>query len=165
VPDVGRTRELLYQFEKSLSGGLLAVLSATILAQVVSRFVLNLPLAWSEEVSRYSFIWLTMIGAPICIRLKANLSMDVLGRRLPDRGALILEFSTYLLVLILLAVMLVWGAKILTVVKQQYSPAIGIPMYWVYAAIPVGAFLMIIEICFLIDATVRKLKTVGEMAR
>jgi TRAP-type C4-dicarboxylate transport system permease small subunit len=48
--------------------------------------------------------------------------------------------------MVLASVMLVWGALILDVVRAQQSPALGVPMLWVYAAIPVGAGLMLVEL-------------------
>jgi TRAP-type C4-dicarboxylate transport system permease small subunit len=150
--------DILLKVEKAVGAALLLLLTVTIFVQVVFRFLLDLPLAWSEELSRYSFVWLTMLVAPICIRLRANISTGTRGS-LPPRIALIIEIVGYVLVLLFVAVLLVWGALLLDVVKMQRSPAIGIPMYWVYAAIPVGAALMAVEIVALLIATVRRLKT------
>lgn len=150
--------EILLKVEKAVGAALLLLLTVTIFVQVVFRFLLDLPLAWSEELSRYSFIWLTMLVAPICIRLRANISTGTLGN-LPQRTALIVELVGYLFVLVFVGVLLVWGAMLLDVVRMQRSPAIGVPMYWVYAAVPTGAALMIIEIVALLIATIKRLKT------
>ena len=150
-------REILFRLEKAVGGALLAVLAATIFIQVLSRYVLDFPLAWSEEVSRYSFIWLTMIVAPICIRKNANLGIDVLTKDLPQPTALVLQVITHVLVIILASVFVLWGAGILEVVKYQRSPAMGIPMNWIYAAIPVGGMLMIVELLFALNACIRRL--------
>jgi TRAP-type C4-dicarboxylate transport system permease small subunit len=139
-------RDVLFQIEKVAGGALLTVLTATIFIQVLFRFVFDLPLAWSEEVSRYSFIWLTMVVAPICVRERANLGMDALVGRLQERTRYWLEFVGTVLMMVLASVMLVWGALILDVVRAQQSPALGVPMLWVYAAIPVGAGLMLVEL-------------------
>ena len=155
-------RELLFVLEKAIAAFLLAVLSITIFIQVLARYVFDFPLAWSEEVSRYSFIWLTMIAAPICIRQKANVGMDVLTRNLPERYALTLEAVSYALVMVLAAVLLVWGVSILNVVKMQRSPALDMPMSSIYAAIPIGGALMIIELSALVYASLKRLKTLIE---
>jgi TRAP-type C4-dicarboxylate transport system permease small subunit len=139
-------REALFKLEKFGSGTLLVVLTGTIFIQVISRFLLNLPLAWSEEVSRYSFIWLTMLTTPVCVRLNANIGMDMIVRRLPANLGTILELLSSAIALLLAIVWLIYGTTILFVVQSQSSPAIGIPMYWVYAALPVGAALMIAEL-------------------
>lgn len=153
---------VLHQVEKAIGGALLLLLSTTIFVQVVFRFLLDLPLAWSEELSRYSFVWLTMLVAPICIRLRANISTGTLGS-VPPRLALTLELAGHILVLVFVGVLLVWGTMLLGVVQMQRSPAIGIPMYWVYAAVPTGAALMIIEVVAQLVDTIKKFKTVRAM--
>ena len=158
-------RDLLFKLEKIASGGLLAILSGTIFVQVLSRFLFNFPLAWSEETSRYSFIWLTMIAAPICIRLRANISMDVVSRHLPRYGVILLEIVGAVLVLIFSIVLLVWGLKILGVVNSQSSPAIGIPMLWVYAAIPTGAALMIVELAASLSSSINDFRQLKSAAK
>ena len=147
--------EKLLRIEKAVGGALLLLLTVTIFIQVIFRFLIDLPLAWSEELSRYSFVWLTLIVAPICIRLKANIGTGTLAA-LPPRTAFIVEFCGGLLTLLFAIVLLVWGTMLLDVVKLQRSPAMGVPMYWVYGAIPVGAALMIIEI---VAQLTRRLKT------
>jgi TRAP-type C4-dicarboxylate transport system permease small subunit len=149
--------DILLKVEKAIGGALLMLLTVTIFVQVVFRFLLDLPLAWSEELSRYSFVWLTMLVAPICIRLKANISTGTLAH-LPHATALIIELVAHLLILVFAGVLLLWGTMLLDVVRMQRSPAIGIPMYWVYAAIPIGAALMIVEIVALLAAAIRRLK-------
>lgn len=156
--------EILLKVEKAVGGALLLLLTVTIFIQVVFRFLIDLPLAWSEELSRYSFIWLTMIVAPICIRLKANINTGTLGA-LPAQTALIVELGGYVLTLAFAAVLLVWGTMLLDVVKLQRSPAIGLPMHWVYVAIPIGAALMIVEIAAMLVATIKKLMAATSINR
>jgi TRAP-type transport system small permease protein len=152
--------EILLRIEKAVGGALLLLLTVTVFVQVVFRFLIDLPLAWSEELSRYSFVWLTMIVAPVCIRLKANIGTGTLAA-MPARTALIVELCGGALTLLFAVVLLVWGAMLLDVVKLQRSPAMGIPMYWVYAAIPCGASLMIIEIVALLAAALKALTAAG----
>jgi TRAP-type C4-dicarboxylate transport system permease small subunit len=148
--------ETLLRIEKAVGGALLLLLTVTIFIQVVFRFLIDLPLAWSEEVSRYAFVWLTMVVAPICIRLKSNIGTGTLAA-MPPRTATIVELVGSVLTLVFALVLLIWGTLLLDVVKLQSSPAMGIPMYWVYGAIPVGAALIIVEVVALIADGLKKL--------
>jgi TRAP-type C4-dicarboxylate transport system permease small subunit len=148
--------ETLFRIEKAAGGLLLLLLTATIFLQVVFRFLFDFPLAWSEELSRYSFIWLTMAVAPICVRLKANISTGT-SQYFSRRNRLIIETVCCALTLVFAVVLLVWGSMLLEVVKLQRSPAIGLPMYWVYGAIPAGAALTIIELVVMLRTTLREL--------
>lgn len=150
-------RDFLLRLEALIGGVLLACLAITILLQVVARYVFDFPLAWSEELSRYSFVWLTMIVAPICIRKGANLGIDVLTAALPRRAALAAHVVSHAVVLVLAMTMLVWGIAILAVVREQTSPALGLPMHLIYAAIPTGAALMSLELLVHLGTSLRQL--------
>jgi TRAP-type C4-dicarboxylate transport system permease small subunit len=126
--------------------GLMTVLAAVVFVAVIARYFLNLPLAWSEEVSRYSFIWATFLGAVICTREGAHLSVDLLVQRFSPARRRQIELTGRVLTTLLLAVVLYSGVRILAVVHAQQSPALGVPMSLVYSAAPVGAALMLLEL-------------------
>ena len=58
-------------------------LTAVTFAQVVTRYVLNDPLIWSEELARYLFVWVSMIGAALAVRNGGHFGLDLLLRRMP----------------------------------------------------------------------------------
>ena len=64
---------------------LMAAMVAVISAQVWCRFVLNDPLAWSEEAGRYLFVWISFMGAAAGVRYQAHLGIDLLQKFLPAR--------------------------------------------------------------------------------
>jgi TRAP-type C4-dicarboxylate transport system permease small subunit len=143
---LGRLKRALDRVIDWTTIGLMAVLAAVVVVAVVTRYFLNLPLAWSEEVSRYSFIWATFLGAAICLREGTHLSVDLLVRRLsPDRRRHAATAARVLMAL-LLGIVLYSGIEVTRVTHAQQSPALGIPMSWVYLAVPVGATLMLLEL-------------------
>lgn len=150
-------RAFLLGLEALIGGVLLGSLAVTILLQVVARYLLDFPLAWSEEISRYSFVWLTMIVAPICIRKGVNLGIDVVTAALPRRAALATQVVSHAVVLVLSVTLVVWGVSILVIVREQTSPALGLPMHAVYAAIPTGAALMTLELLVQLGTALRQL--------
>lgn len=127
---------------------LLALLALTVFVAVVTRYLFNFPLAWSEEVSRYSFIWLSFLGAEVCLRARAHLGVDLLVKALPTSLQHFLETGGRLLMGVMIVVLLIAGIKITPVTYEQQSPALGIPMSVVYLAVPVGATLMLLELIF-----------------
>ena len=64
---------------------LLALLVATTLLQVLSRYVLSKPLDWTEETARYLFVWVAMLGAGMAAKDRAHFFVDLLLERLPPR--------------------------------------------------------------------------------
>jgi len=143
---LGRLKGALDQFIDWTTIGLMAVLAIVVFVAVITRYFLNFPLAWSEEVSRYSFIWATFLGAVVCLREGAHLSVDLLVQRLSLARQRQVEITGRVLTTLLLGVVLYSGIQVTRVTHAQESPALGLPMSGVYAAVPVGAALMLLEL-------------------
>ncbi|MCG8565952.1 MAG: TRAP transporter small permease [Desulfobacterales bacterium] len=114
-------------------------------AQVWYRFVLNNPLAWSEELARYLFVWISFLGSAAGIRMNVHLGIDLIDKILSPRGRKIMTLIVNLAIQIFLAVVIYWGIKILNVVQFQKSASMGIPMTYPYLAVPVGSALMLLN--------------------
>jgi len=125
---------------------LMAVLALVVVVAVITRYLLNFPLAWSEEVSRYSFVWLSFLGAEVCLRGEGHIGVDLLVRGLPTNVQRCLDKWGKLLMGVMLLAVLISGIKVTVVAHDQQSPALGIPMSCVYLAVPVGAALMLLEL-------------------
>jgi len=107
--------------------------------QVFNRFVLGLPLSWSEEFQKYGHIWMVMLAIPVAYRRGAHLGMDMLLMLLPrgmQRGiGLLTEVLWFVLALAIGRYTLV----IMQVAKNQDSPGLGIPMDYVYSGMVIGS--------------------------
>lgn len=107
--------------------------------QVFNRFVLGLPLSWSEEFQKFGHIWMVMLAIPVAYRRGAHLGMDMVLRLLPEpvqRGVgLLTEVLWFVLALAIGRYTLV----IMEVAKNQDSPGLGIPMNEVYSGMVIGA--------------------------
>lgn len=143
---LGRLKHALDRVIDWTTIGLMAVLASVVFVAVITRYFLNFPLAWSEEVSRYSFIWATFLGAVICLREGAHLSVDLLVQRFSPAHQRRIEIAGRVLTAVLLGFVLYSGIQVTQVTHAQQSPALGLPMSGVYAAVPVGAALMLLEL-------------------
>ncbi len=134
---------------------LLAVLVATTLLQVVSRYVLRQPFDWTEEAARYIFVWVGMLGAGIAAKDRAHFFVDLLLERMPPGfGRSITVFTGVVSSAFLLVVS--WAALELALSNGvQDSPVLTIPMSIPYFAIPVGLGLMAL---FTVSDTVRTIR-------
>ena len=125
---------------------LLAAMVVIISLEVIFRYVLKLPLVWSEQLASYTMIWLAFLSAAIALREHAHIGMTLLVNRLPDKGKKAVEIVSHLLILIFLAFLIWWGIKHALDVRNQRSPVVfNISMFWPYLALPVGAILMVIQ--------------------
>jgi C4-dicarboxylate transporter DctQ subunit len=128
---------------------LLAFYLTIILLQVFYRYVLNDSLFWSEEVVRYSLVWGVMLGAALVAYEKGHISIEVIGGFLPPAGKRVVAFVANSCTLAFLLVLAWAGIDFTDRTWFQNSASLGVPMRWVYLAIPAGA---ILEAWFMVAA-------------
>jgi TRAP-type transport system small permease protein len=111
--------------------------------QVVLRYGFGQPLTWSEEVSRYLFVWVVFLGGGVAARYRGHIVLDFLVSALPSRIRLLLGALMGLLSVAMLLVLFAWQGWVLTQVSwRQESPATGVPVGVATLAIPIGGLLM-----------------------
>ena len=120
---------------------LMAVITVIGSYQVITRYVFNDASSWSEEAIRFLFIWISMLGSAYGVKEKAHVGIDFFINLCPKVMKKCAEYFAYL-VTILFGIALVYlGSKLTMGTVKQMSPAIGIPMCYVYLALPVGGAL------------------------
>lgn len=122
-----------------------AILTAVVVWQVFTRYVIGLPSEWTEELATFLMIWIGLLGACVALRLRAHLGIDYVVRKFSPRGQMAAEVFSYLMIaLFSTCVLLGGGSKLvhLVWVNGQASPALGLPMAVVYAALPVSGFFL-----------------------
>lgn len=124
---------------------LMAILVVDVLWQVFTRFVLRDPSSYTEELARYLLIWLSLLGAAYATGRRLHLAVDLLPQKLEGRARRRLETVIDGAVLVFaLLVLVVGGSRLVfvTLVLGQSSAALGIPLGWVYLAIPLSGLLI-----------------------
>ena len=116
-------------------------------AQVVCRFILRASLPWSEELLRFSFIWLTYIASSMGIMAGTHANVTVLTDRLSVKAQKVLQVFIDLLTAFFCAVVFYFSITIIQtqIATNQISAAMRIPMYIPYAGITVSFGFMLIQ--------------------
>ena len=116
--------------------------------QVVFRFVLHKPAAWTEETARYAFIWMTYVGSAYATKKMTHIRVDVLDTVAGPVGKEILWWVSQLFFLVFSVIITIIGVQMLQSLqtKPQTSPALKIPMQWIYACLPVGMGLTVLRV-------------------
>jgi TRAP-type C4-dicarboxylate transport system permease small subunit len=130
-------------FEEYVLSGLLIVIAVITMLQVIMRYVFNASLSWAEEASRYAFVWSALVSIGYTIKENSILKVDTLIEALP---ALL---KNLLITLINLGVTLFFGYLFISSIPAvqrvistgQTSPALKLPLGWVYFAAIAGFFL------------------------
>jgi TRAP-type C4-dicarboxylate transport system permease small subunit len=134
--------EVLAKGEAAILIGFVIVMTAVVSLQVVFRYVLIRPLYWSEELARYLFVWLSVFGAALALQKRGHFGLEIFFRMFPPQMRRWVEFLILFLVGALVVVILASGIELVAKTASQESPAMGIPMGWAYACLPLGAALM-----------------------
>lgn len=124
---------------------LLAVL-LDVLAGVLFRYVLELPLEWSEELARFLIVSATFLGAVVPLERDRHFQVEMLVERLRPPARRQVMAGVNLVVGASLLVLLVYGVQLTAVTMHEDSPAMGVPYGVTYATIPIGAALMLLVV-------------------
>lgn len=140
-----------------LLGILLAVMIGVLSIQVISRTFVGYPLAWSEELARFIMIYLVFIGAAVALRNQQMIAIEFIAERVNFQTRRIMKIVVNLIGIVFFCTIFVQGLEVMSRVKIQLSAALQIPMSYVYAALPVGAVLLIMNaIAVIIDLSKSK---------
>jgi C4-dicarboxylate transporter DctQ subunit len=150
-------KKVFNNFEGYCCALMLAAMSVIVIAQVVFRFVLKSSLPWSEELSRYLQVYITYFGCAYAIKTGAHLGIEAFTLLLPETAQKILKILSLVGGALVCALIMKFGIDI--VLSQmntaQTSPAMRIPMWTVYVAIPIGMGFSIIRYCIEIVDKIR----------
>lgn len=134
-------RGLTHALEAVILVGM-SVVCVTMVVEVVLRYGFGTSLIVTEELTRYTMIWVAFLGGVIALRDGAHVQTGGLGDRFGPRvGRIASLVADGLAVLFLLT--LAWaGIQTLPNQRDQYTTTLDVSIVWFYLAIPVGAVLM-----------------------
>ena len=125
---------------------LLVVMAVAVFLQVLFRYVLHLPLFWTEEFARYCLVWASLLGAAVALKRGEHIAVTFFLDNFSKRAARTLTIVAQISVVLMLTVMMWGGIKLVLVTSAQISPALRIPMAVPYLALPIGSTVMLFHV-------------------
>lgn len=119
---------------------LLMFMFFSIIAQVVSRYIINSSLHWTEEAARFLIIWTVFLGVAVAMRQNSLISVEILVQSLSLIYRRIILIFSLLFTSLLMLYLTYLGVNLTINAANQASTALGLPMWLPYAAVPVGSF-------------------------
>jgi TRAP-type C4-dicarboxylate transport system permease small subunit len=153
----GRRGARVYDALGHLGGLLLAVLAAAVFLQVVLRYVFSTGLEGLDEVPRYVFVWLVMIGAAAAMHRGEHTALHYFRDRLSPRGQATVRVVTNAAAIVLFLSMIKSSLVLVPNAQLQSSAGLGLPLGYLYAAVPVGAALILVPLLWSVVAAARDL--------
>ena len=140
---------------------LMAVITINVLWQVFSRFVLQNPSSFTEELARYMLIWVGILGAAYVAGQKLHLAIDLLSTKLKGKPNALLEIFIQLCIFVFsFFVMVIGGLRLVYITLQlnQISAALQVPLGYVYIVVPMSGLLMMFYSTYFILEEFKKIK-------
>jgi TRAP-type C4-dicarboxylate transport system permease small subunit len=143
---VGKIISKINDITRYIIIALLGVMVVAVFLQVLFRFFLDQPLAWTEELARYLLIWITFLGSAYAMAIKAHIGTEYIQKFLsPLMNKIILALAAVLSILFFI-VMVHQGYLLSARSMTQTSPTLLVPMGYIYMVIPISGVLLIMNV-------------------
>lgn len=137
-------KKINQHLEEYIAASLLILMTLLIFYQILSRFIFNVSLAWSEESARYAFIWLIYISAALAVKKREHIRVEIGLHFLKGKYKEMAFIISDVVFLIFSIVLCKDGIFLVQTIANhgQVSPALGFSMDYIYLIIPLGYGLM-----------------------
>jgi TRAP-type C4-dicarboxylate transport system permease small subunit len=124
---------------------IMSLMVVNVLWQVFSRFVLGDPSSYTEELARYLMIWVGVLGAAYVSGKNKHVAIDYFPTKFSEKNQIKVKmFVKWLIMIFAFFAFVIGGSRLvyITYVLEQLSPALQIPLAFVYLVIPISGVLI-----------------------
>ena len=144
----GRWGARLYDGLGHLGGIILALMTLAVFLQVVLRYVFATGIEGLDEAPRYLFVWLVMIGGAAAMYRLEHTALDYFRLRFSPRLRALTDAVTLGAGIVLFLSLIRTSFVLVPNSQLQVSAGLGLPLGYVYAAVPVGAALFLLPMAW-----------------
>ena len=128
-----------YRLLQVLLATLMGLLIVPVTMQIFSRYIGLIPrYIWTEEIARFCFIWIILIGSMIAVRDGSHFTVDLLPPAKTKRGEALGRLFVDLVMALVAMIFIVWGWPLVQFGLLQTSEIAGLPMITIYIAWPIA---------------------------
>lgn len=124
---------------------LLVVMVFIIIYQVFSRELFSVTPAWSEELSRLLFVWVSFFGIAYGFKEKLHIGVGAVVNKFPDKVQDVFDYIAKIIVIGFGIIMMYYGWRFMMLMGYSTMPALGVPSSILYASIPFAGFFVTIN--------------------
>ena len=139
---------------KKVNGGLMAVLKILttvsmvaltlfVIFQVFNRLFFHLQAVWTEELARFSMVWVAMLGGAVAVQTSEHITVNMLFQLLPGKPTEALRLIGLLFRELLFFALLISSYKWVKGTAAVLTQATRIPIIYIYIVFPISALAMI----------------------
>lgn len=130
---------------ENISALLLVVMFLSFILQIVTRYVFNYPLGWTDEVSVLAWIWCTLWGAAFVLRERDEVRFDVIYSAVSERTRCVFTIITGVATIALFAIALPAVVAYVTFLKVERSAYLGVRLDYLYSVYVVFSVAVIVR--------------------
>lgn len=150
-----RTLDLLNRITRIFMIGIILIMSLILLLQIISRFLVFMPLSWSQELLQYLNIWLVFLGAAVAVKEKAHIKIDLMVERFPSSFGKFFRIFSYLVSTLLVSLVAHQAYTLMGKTMHKCIGSFPVPMGYFYLSLLCGCSLMALNYFFLIFSEFR----------
>lgn len=135
---LGRINEAIGAVGRNSAGALLVAMTIIIMIQIISRYIFNNSISWSEELSKSLMVWTAFLVAPWAYRHGANVSIDLFVEATPARLQALIRLAITLLVIWIVSIFFFESITFVERGMQSRTATLPVPTGLFYAVIPVS---------------------------
>lgn len=150
----------LCKFENLLNSAALIVVLIVISLQIIMRYVFNRPLLWSEELSRYLYVWIAWLGCAFCAGTRSHISVPLLFDILPVWMQNILTIVGNLIVIGAMCYLIPNAMSYALGQNAFMASTMPVKRSWLFIALPIGLILTTVQL--ILDTVIRIMEHTGE---
>ncbi len=144
-----RIFNVLQQISRTIIGLCMMIMMTVIFVQTATRYVVFYSIPWSEELSRYLYVTLTLLGVNLAITSKQLVRIDIIDNFLRGkRSGWALNVFRQILAVLISAIFFYSSFGMIDVSQYQTSPAMGLSMQVMYVILGIGFFMSAAASCF-----------------
>jgi TRAP-type C4-dicarboxylate transport system permease small subunit len=143
MPRLARIAAFLHARAENLLAAMLAIMFGAFIVQIVSRYLLNLPIGWTHEISVVLWIWLVLFGTAFVVREHEEIRFDILYATVSERMRRVLVIVCALAVIVLFSLSLPAVLDYIAFMKVERTAYMKIRFDFLYSIYGLFAVAMI----------------------
>jgi len=137
-----RISEVLNKFIKIFAGTMLIIMTIVVTVQIIFRIFFS-ALSFTEEISRYLLVWSSLFAASVAYKQGAHIAVTFIVEKFKGKSKSLMAIIINLISVIFFLIVIFYGLQLINMQVFQTSPALLIPMRYIYLCIPISFSVML----------------------
>lgn len=140
---MGRLNVFAVWAAKATIAAAIGLMVVAALLQVISRYVFNSPLGWTEELAKFLMVWWTFLAVAVLAFRGKLLAIDAVLLPMAPRAAHITLAAAQAISAVIIGWLAWLGVRLVNLAGTQITPALDVPYAVIYASLPLGLALAV----------------------